>query len=74
MSSIELLKMEAKRYKSLYEDEKGQFEEYQRYSKEVETELEAELKQNTKRIRDLEARNSRVTGDLDSLRVDNFLW
>lgn len=66
MSSIEVLKKEVERYKSLYEHEREQFDEFQRYSKEVETELETELSFSTKKINELESQNSRLLTELET--------
>ena len=52
-----------------YEHEKEQFEEFQRYSKEVEAELELELSVSNKKISELQMSKSRISAELDALKV-----
>lgn len=62
------LRTELERYKSLYEQEREQFLEYQRYSKELETELDLELNSYKKKLTELETSNRRLTSEVETLK------
>ena len=58
-----------KKFFRRYEHEREQFDEFQRYSKEVETELETELSFSTKKINELESQNSRLLTEIETHKV-----
>ncbi|KAI1725837.1 nuclear distribution protein nudE-like 1-A [Ditylenchus destructor] len=51
-----------------YDQEREQFLEYQRYSKELETELDLELNSYKKKLAELEGSNRRLTSELENLK------
>ena len=52
-----------------YEELNLQYDEFQKHSYELESELEAQLKQADEKIADLQNRNNRLTIDNDTLKV-----
>ena len=52
-----------------YEREREQFKEFQQYSKELENEMEIELKQRDLKMNELEAAKRRLTCELGELKV-----
>ncbi|KAL3097174.1 hypothetical protein niasHT_030169 [Heterodera trifolii] len=67
--SNSLIQKEIERYKAMYEREREQFEEFQRYSKELESEMELELKQRDQKISELESVKHRLSIALEQLKV-----
>ncbi|KAI1732341.1 PQ-loop repeat-containing protein 1 [Ditylenchus destructor] len=51
-----------------YDQEREQFLEYQRYSKELETELDLELNSYKKKLAELEGSNRRLTSELENIK------
>uniref|UniRef100_A0A183BNX7 Uncharacterized protein n=1 Tax=Globodera pallida TaxID=36090 RepID=A0A183BNX7_GLOPA len=64
-----LIRKEIERYKSMYEREREQFEEFQRYSKELEAEMELELKQRDVKVAELESVKRRQSSVLEQLKT-----
>ncbi|KAL3095891.1 hypothetical protein niasHS_005650 [Heterodera schachtii] len=67
--SNSLIQKEIERYKAMYEREREQFEEFQRYSKELESEMELELKQRDQKISELESVKHRLGTALEQLKT-----
>uniref|UniRef100_A0A914H1N7 Uncharacterized protein n=2 Tax=Globodera rostochiensis TaxID=31243 RepID=A0A914H1N7_GLORO len=64
-----LIRKEIERYKSMYEREREQFEEFQRYSKELEAEMDLELKQRDVKVAELESVKRRQNAVLEQLKT-----
>lgn len=68
-ANLALMRKEMERYKAMYEREREQFEEFQRYSKELESEMDLELKQRDRKLTELEAARRRLNTELDSIKT-----
>lgn len=64
----QLLRLEVERYKNLYEQEREQFLEFQRCSKELETELDMELDALKKKASEAELYNRKLGSELESVK------
>ena len=52
-----------------YEDTKEELDEYEASSKELEAEMEVQLEQSEKKVKDLTSHNERLQTELEQLRV-----
>uniref|UniRef100_A0A915EEP1 Uncharacterized protein n=1 Tax=Ditylenchus dipsaci TaxID=166011 RepID=A0A915EEP1_9BILA len=70
-NEIMVLRNEVERYKSLYEQEREQFIEFQSYSKELETELDIELTTLKKKVSELDGSNRRAFNELENYKSNS---
>ncbi|KAF7634143.1 hypothetical protein Mgra_00006441 [Meloidogyne graminicola] len=68
-ADVIILRKELDYFRSLYEREREQFNEFQQYSKELENEMEVELKQRDAKTIELESAKRRLTSELGELKA-----
>jgi hypothetical protein len=55
-----------------FEDQRADFDEYVKFSKDVEQELDMELKQNESKVKEMKSTMSRVLHENETLRVSDL--
>ncbi|KAL7075923.1 hypothetical protein ACQ4LE_004620 [Meloidogyne hapla] len=68
-TDVLILRKELDYYRSMYEREREQFKEFQQYSKELESEMDIELKQRDSKMNELEAARRRLNSELGELKA-----
>ena len=60
-------------YINRWQDTKEEFDEYQQSSQELESEMEIQLEQSEKKVKDLTSQNERLQTELDTIRVYSYV-
>uniref|UniRef100_A0A915MQZ6 Uncharacterized protein n=1 Tax=Meloidogyne javanica TaxID=6303 RepID=A0A915MQZ6_MELJA len=68
-ADVVILRKELDYYRSMYEREREQFKEFQQYSKELENEMDIELKQRDSKMNELEGARRRLNSELGELKT-----
>ncbi|CAK5102865.1 unnamed protein product [Meloidogyne enterolobii] len=68
-ADVVILRKELDYYRSMYEREREQFKEFQQYSKELENEMDIELKQRDSKMNELEGARRRLNSELGDLKT-----